>query len=125
MPYNKTYKEVMSSRSNILELATLYQEAFNERLDVSCGNCISKGLEKYKEMAKKKSTPKVDDKKEVKVSEKLQFKLSVNSIREFGSGNTYTNETLTNEVAIAYLKKNEARKIQFSKLPSNIDELLK
>ncbi len=124
MLYNKTYKEVASSRKELKELATLYQETFSERLDVSCGSCIKKGIERLNTMAKKE-TVKKEVKKVTPKKVSNDFKLSVAYIREFGSGNTYTNENLTPKVAIAYLKKNENRKSQFSKLPKNIDELLK
>lgn len=55
---------------------------------------------------------------------KCNFVLSVSSIREFNSNKAYTNHTLTDEVAIAYIKVNKARLSQFKKYPENIDELL-
>lgn len=55
---------------------------------------------------------------------KCNFKLKVSSIREFSSTAVHTNNTLTDEVAIAYLKVNINRLNQFSKYPNNLDELL-
>lgn len=55
---------------------------------------------------------------------KCNFKLKVSTIREFNSTMVHTNKTLTDEVAIAYLKVNINRLKQFSKYPSNLDELL-
>lgn len=58
------------------------------------------------------------------MEKECNFKLKVSNIRAFGSGDTYTNDTLTDKVAIAYIKANVNRKSQFSKLPDNLDELL-
>lgn len=55
---------------------------------------------------------------------KCNFKLNVSSIREFSSTAVHTNLTLTDEIAIAYLRVNINRLSQFSKYPSNLDELL-
>ncbi|GLB53055.1 hypothetical protein NBRC110019_20950 [Neptunitalea chrysea] len=42
-----------------------------------------------------------------------------------GSNEAYSNANLTDEVAIAFLKKNPNRKVLFSKLPKDIETLLK
>lgn len=52
------------------------------------------------------------------------FELSVSSIRAYNSNATYTNDTLTDEVALAYLKQNKARIVHFKKFPENWEELL-
>lgn len=52
------------------------------------------------------------------------FKLSVSSIRAYNSNDTYTNDTLTDEVAISYLKQNKARIVHFKNFPENWEELL-
>ena len=55
---------------------------------------------------------------------KCNFKLKVSHIREFSSTAVHTNLTLTDEVAIAYLKVNINRLNQFSEYPNNLEELL-
>ena len=55
---------------------------------------------------------------------KCNFKLKVSHIREFSSTAVHTNLTLTDEVAIAYLKVNINRLGQFSEYPDNLEELL-
>ena len=55
---------------------------------------------------------------------KCNFKLKVSHIREFSSTAVHNNDTLTDEVAIAYLKVNINRLNQFSEYPDNLDELL-
>lgn len=53
-----------------------------------------------------------------------QFELSVSAIRKHNSREIHTNETLTDEIAINYLKQNKARIVHFKKYPENWEELL-
>lgn len=55
---------------------------------------------------------------------KCNFKLKVSNIREFSSTVTHTNLTLTDKIALDYLKVNINRLNQFSEYPDNLDELL-
>jgi len=55
---------------------------------------------------------------------KCNFKLKVSNIREFSSTVIHTNLTLTDKVALDYLKVNINRLNQFSEYPDNLDELL-
>lgn len=53
------------------------------------------------------------------------FKLKTGSILPVpGSSKVYTNENLTDEVALKFIKKNPNRKQLFAVLPKNLDELL-
>ena len=53
-----------------------------------------------------------------------QFELSVSAIRKHNSREIYTNDTLTDEIAINYLKQNKARIVHFKRYPENWEELL-
>tara|TARA_R110002126_G_scaffold1121_2_gene6736 strand:+ start:3138 stop:3560 length:423 start_codon:yes stop_codon:yes gene_type:complete len=112
---NKDINIIKRDAKLIKELASLYFSTFNRQLKVSCGSCIHT---QFVELS-------VHLKHVFKMEEtKCNFKLSVSSIREFSSTAVHTNLTLTDEVAIAYLKVNINRLSQFSKYPSNLDELL-
>lgn len=53
-----------------------------------------------------------------------QFELSVSAIRKHNSREIHTNDTLTDEIAINYLKQNKARIVHFKRYPENWEELL-
>lgn len=114
MVLDYTLNQIKGSVNLIKELADLYFLTFNEKMRVGCGSCYNNAYIRLKKELQMESVKK----------EEKNFVLSVSSIREFNSNNIYTNETLTDEVAIAYLKKNINRKKQFAKVPENLEELL-
>lgn len=99
----------------IKELASLYFATFGKRMKVGCGACYQKS---YIELKQKLNF------KKMKTENTCRFKLRVSSIRAFGSNSSYTNETLTEEIAIKYLKQNINRISQFSEYPSDYLELV-
>lgn len=116
MILDKSIKSIKGSAKLIRELADLYYITFEEQMKVGCGACYDKAYIRLKQKLNI-----LENKKEVK---EKNFVLKVGYIREFNSREMYTNDNLTDEVAIAYLKKNINRKVQFSKLPENLEELL-
>lgn len=116
MILNRSVNEIKGSAKLVKELADLYYNTFNERMKLGCGACYLKALIRLRSKLNKMES------KEVK--KESNFVLKVGSIREFGSSKSYDNHSLTDEVAIAYLKVNFNRLKQFSKYPKNIDELI-
>lgn len=53
-----------------------------------------------------------------------QFELSVSNIRKHNSREIHTNDTLTDKIAIDYLKQNKSRIVHFKRFPENWEELL-
>lgn len=116
MILERSIKEIKGSVRLIKELADLYFKTFNERMKLGCGACYDKA---YFRLTQKLNT--VMNTKELK---EKNFILKVDNIREFGSSKTYTNNDLTDAVAIAYLKQNINRLKQFSKYPDNLNDLI-
>jgi len=112
---NKDINIIKRDAKLIKELASLYFSTFGKQLKVSCGSCIHT---QFVELS-------VYLKHEFKMEEKkCNFKLKVSNIREFSSTVIHTNLTLTDKVALDYLKVNINRLNQFSEYPDNLDELL-
>ncbi|WP_448930480.1 hypothetical protein [Flavobacterium sp.] len=61
--------------------------------------------------------------KEIKKSENFQFHGNT-TFPLAGTSTVYSNENLTDEIAIEILSKNPNRKVLFSKMPKNVDELI-
>lgn len=114
MILNYTVNQIKGSVKLIKELADLYFLTFNERMKLGCGACYNKAYIRLKQELKMENVKK----------EEQNFVLKVSSIREFNGSISYNNDNLTDEVAIAYLKKNINRLKQFSKVPENLEELL-
>ena len=98
----------------IKELASLYFATFGKQMKLGCGACYHKS---YLELKTELNHTTMEEKE-------CSFKLNVSNIRAFGSNASYNNDTLTDEVAIKYLKQNINRLSQFSEYPSNYLELI-
>ena len=116
---DKDIREITGSATFIKELADLYYNTFNERMKVGCFTCYSNAYIRLKSYIYKKEL------KSIKMEKGYKFELSVSCIRGYNSNKLYTNETLTDEIAIDYLRQNKARIVHFKKFPEDWEELLK
>lgn len=93
---------------------TTYQKLFGE----VCTGCPTK-IAGYINRIKK------FQKTDIMSQEKSNFTLSGKSVILVpGTSKVYSNANLTDEVAIAFIRKNANRRALFSKVPSNLSELL-
>ena len=110
-------KEVMRSAVLIKEFADLYFDTFNEKMKVGCPACFTNAYIRINAYLYNK-------KKKIKMEKTTQFELSVSNIRKHNSREIHTNDTLTDKIAIDYLKQNKSRIVHFKRFPENWEELL-
>jgi len=110
-------KEVMRSAVLIKEFADLYFDTFNEKMKVGCPACFTNAYIRINAYLYNKQ-------KKIKMEKTTQFELSVSCIRRHNSREIHTNDTLTDKIAIDYLKQNKARIVHFKRFPENWEELL-
>jgi len=113
----KDIKEIVRSAVLLKELADLYFDTFNERMKVGCPACYTNSYIRLNSYLYNKQ-------KQIQMEKTTQFELSVSAIRKHNSREIYTNDTLTDEIAINYLKQNKARIVHFKRYPENWEELL-
>lgn len=109
--------EVMRSAVLLKELADLYFDTFNEKMKLGCPACYTNAYIRLNSYLYNKQ-------KRIKMEKTTQFELSVSNIRKHNSREIYTNETLTDKIAVDYLKQNKARIVHFKRYPENWEELL-
>ena len=107
----------MRSAIYVKELADLYFDTFNEKMKVGCPSCYMNAHVRLKSYLYNKQKRK-------RMEKTTQFELSVSCIRKHNSRDIYTNDTLTDEIAIDYLRQNKARIVHFKRFPENWEELL-
>lgn len=107
----------MRSAVLIKEFADLYFDIFNEKMKVGCPSCFTNAYIRINAYLYNKQ-------KKIKMENITQFELSVSCIRRHNSREIHTNDTLTDAIAIDYLKQNKARIVHFKKYPENWEELL-
>lgn len=99
---------------HLKEVFSLYQELFGE-VCTGCPTKIAGYINRIKNHTKSKTMEK----------QKSNYRLKKGAIIPIpGTSLAYSNENLTDEVALKFLKKNPARKQLFTVLPDNVDELI-
>ena len=100
--------------NHLKEVFTLYHKMYGE-VCTGCPNKIAGYIKRIKNFKQSK----------IMSNEKSNFKLKKGAILpKPGTSEVYSNENLTDEVAIRFIKKNPNRKQLFAVLPKNLDELL-
>lgn len=111
-----SFEEIFNDFKKRGLLLQYYSDVFGEK-DL-CSSCQAK-MKKYYERLKNKL-----NQKNKKMSQFL-FKKDVGAMQmSFGSGQFISNDNMTDELAIEYLKINPNRNTMFSKKPENWEELI-
>lgn len=109
--------------SHLREVVAFYSYLFNE--PDPCINCPSK-LKGYWDKLQQSGIYLIQNKKTMKnQSSKFKIKEGIKFLQmDFGSSVFFNNETITDELAIEYLKKNPNRIVNFSTYPENWKSLI-
>ena len=114
-----TYHQIRNDDLLLRELGRVYFSIFNEKLVLSCNNCIDDALWRIKHFLKHNKN------KKTKIMEEQLFKLKEGLVLYVRTWHKHiTNSNLTNQVAIDLLKLNNRNINNFEKYPDNWKELL-
>lgn len=102
-------------KNHLRAVFEVYLKLFGE----VCSGCPSKITGYINRIKKHKKTTAMSELKSKKYLLKTGKIIVVK-----GSSNAFSNKNLTDEQALSFLKKNPNRKILFSKMPDNVDELI-
>jgi len=116
-----TLNEVKGNNEKADELAVAYKELFNERLRLSCDNCIFDALFRIKHYLKQEKDQIMSD---LNLTH-CDFELRKGLVLYLPDMHMHiTNDNLTNEKALLLLHRNIANIKSFSKYPENLQEYM-
>lgn len=115
-----TLNDILTDKSKAAELVTVYNSLFDDRLILSCKNCINDALFRININIKKGETMSKSEKP------KCNFELKKGLVLYIpGLSLHITNDNLTDEYALMLLKRNRANLANFVRTPTDLDKINK